>query len=63
MTDIEKLVTIRYKDIYTLLDREEAMIQTMENYLKREDEYEFIDSFITQDKDNYKMNMRIRLKN
>lgn len=60
--NIEKVVTIKYKDLDTLLNREEAMVQTMKNYVSRENEYEYVESFITSDSEYYRLNLKIRLR-
>lgn len=60
--NIEKVITIKYKDLDTLLNREEAMIQTMRNYVSRENEYEYVESFITSDSEYYRLNLKIRLR-
>lgn len=63
MIEIEKTISINYKDIETLLEREESMLQTLQNYLSREDNYEFIESTIVAKEDKFTLNLKIRLKN
>lgn len=63
MIEIEKTISINYKDIETLLEREESMLQTLQNYLSRGDNYEFIESTIVAKEDKFTLNLKIRLKN
>lgn len=59
---IEKIITIRYDSLDTLFDREESMMKTLKNYLSRDEQYEYVESFITSDRDKYTLNLKIRLR-
>lgn len=60
--ELEKIITIKYDSIEDVFEREEAMLKTLDNYLKRENNYEFVESWITQGEYKASLNMKIRLK-
>lgn len=59
---IEKIITIRYDSLNTLFDREESMMKTLQNYLSKDDQYEFVETYITSNGNKYTLNLKIRLR-
>ena len=58
INDNQRITSIHYKDIFTLLDREEYMLKTMVKYLNRINSKEFItETFITNTENNYILNI------
>lgn len=61
ITDTYKIITITYKSLDTLFNREESMTKTLHNYIARDNNYEYVYSYITQTEDKFKLNFRLRL--
>jgi hypothetical protein len=57
-----KRMAIRYKLLEDLFDREEKMLKTLDNYLAREQDYEFHKSYIEQDEDCFRLVLEIKLR-
>lgn len=58
INDNQRITSIHYRDIFTLLDREEYMLKTMVKYLNRINSKEFItETFITNTENNYILNI------
>lgn len=59
---IIKRITIKYDNLEELFSREESMKKTLNNYLKRENNYEFYKSYIEQGETKFKLVLEIKLK-
>ncbi len=62
MTDIVKKIAMTYDSMEELFNREHIMLQTLDNYLKRDKRYEFLNSYITQGETSCKLVLEIKLK-
>lgn len=62
MIDIHKTISIQYNTMEDLLEREEAMNQTLANYLARDNRYEFYDSRIVVEENKVRLILEIKLK-
>lgn len=60
--DTIKTLNITYRTMTELLDREQAMVETLRNYLDRNPNYEFLDSDIyVTEAGNFLLKLRIQL--
>lgn len=62
MTDTIKTISVSYSSMEELLKRESSMMKTLENYLNRNQDYEFYQSYISQSPNKFKLNLEIKLK-
>lgn len=60
--DTDKIITITYNDLDSLFNREEDMLKTLQNYLNREKDYEYVETYISQTENKFKLNFKIRLR-